>query len=135
MLRNGFVHTRATVAVLVLCLLIVSALSCARQPAAPPPPPERQADLAIQPASGKAGAAIKLKGSNFLADEEVEVVLTVGDVYHGLGTEKAPRIVASKSGTFEVDSGVPVRTPPGTYPVKAKGTKGSVASATLEVLK
>jgi len=115
------------------CLLLALILACAPAPP-PPPPPERPATLVVEPASGKAAAAIKIKGSNFLPDEEVELVLVVGDIRHGLGTEKVDKIVADKGGAFTVDSGIPVKTPPGTYNVKATGNKGSVAYFSVTVI-
>ncbi len=47
--------------------------------------------------------------------EEIEIVMTVGDIHHGLGTEKVDKIVANEYGAFSVASGIPVGTPPGKY--------------------
>ena len=127
-IRSGY--TKGIVMGLICCLLLVSVLACAK---APPPPAERTATVVLEPASGKAAAAIKIKGSNFLPDEEIEIVLTVGDIRHGLGTEKAEKIVADKTGAFEVTSGIPVSTKPGTYTIKATGSKGSVGTSSIEV--
>lgn len=113
---------------LICCLFVIPVFSCV-----PKAPKQRPATLVVQPASAKAGAVIVLSGSQFLPDEEVEVIMTVGDVYHSLGTEKAESIVANKNGTFEVSSGVPVRTPPGTYKIEAFGNKGSIAVSNITV--
>lgn len=130
-----FSYTKGISAALICCFLLVSVLACApAPPSPPPPPPERSATLVVEPASGKAAAAIKIKGSNFLPDEEVEIVLTVGDIHHGLGTEKVDKIIADKAGAFVVDSGIPVKTPPGTYTIKAKGNKGSVGTFSITVV-
>ncbi|MDI6726481.1 MAG: hypothetical protein QMD32_05915 [Smithellaceae bacterium] len=96
---------------------------------------QRAAGLAIEPSSGKAAAAIKIKGSGFLPAEEVDIIMQVGDVYHGLGTEKSDAVVANNNGAFDVVSGIPVRTPPGIYKIEATGNKGSVATFSLEVLR
>lgn len=131
-------YTKGLGIALICCLLLALVVACAPAPKPPPPPPppppERPANLAIDPTSGKAGAAVKLKGSNFLPDEEVEVVLTVGDVRHGLGTEKADKIIADKAGAFAVDTGIPVRTPAGSYTIKATGNKGSVGTSSITVV-
>ena len=95
--------------------------------------PERPATLVIRPFSGKVAIPIIISGTQFLPGEEVEVVMTVGDIYHGLGTEKTDIIVADKTGAFEVSSGIPVRTPPGTYEIKATGEKGSVGVFNIQV--
>jgi hypothetical protein len=115
---------------LLCCLLVAMTLSCV-----PKAPKERPATLVIQPASAKAGQVIVIKGYEFLPNEEVEVIMTIGDVYHALGTGKADTIVVKKDGTFEVSSGVPVRTSPGTYKVEASGNKGSVGSCNITVVK
>ncbi len=115
---------------LICCLFIISVLACV-----PKAPLERPATLNVEPASGKAAAVIKIKGSNFLPEEEVDIVMTVGDIYHGLWTTKADKIIADKTGAFEVSSGIPVKTPPGTYEIKATGNKGSVGIFKIEVVK
>ena len=116
--------------VLLCCLLVALVLACV-----PRAPKERPATLVIQPAIAKATQVIVIRGSQFLPNEEVEVILSVGDVYHSLGTEKSDSIVANKNGTFDVSSGIPVRTPPGTYKVEASGNKGSVAVFSMTVTK
>ncbi|MDZ4165635.1 MAG: hypothetical protein U1C55_10970 [Smithellaceae bacterium] len=96
---------------------------------------QRAAALTIEPASGKAAAAIKIKGAGFLPGEEVDIIMQVGDVYHGLGTEKADMVVTNNNGAFDVASGIPVRTPPGVYKIEATGNKGSTATFSIEVVK
>ncbi len=115
------------------CFLLLAFISsCATVPAKPK---ERPASMIIEPASGKAAAAIKITGSKFLPNEDVDIIMQVGDVYHGLGTEKADKLTADNNGQFVVNTGIPVRTPPGKYKIEASGDKGSVASFNIEVLK
>jgi hypothetical protein len=61
--------------------------------------------------------------------------MQVGDVYHSIGTAKADVIVADKSGAFEVSSGIPIKTPPGTYKIEATGNKGSLGVFNITVVK
>jgi hypothetical protein len=112
------------------CLLVLSLFACVHKPPRP-----RAATLTIQPASAKAATAIIINGTQFLPGEEVEIIMTVGDVYHSLGTSKTDVVVANKNGAFEVSSGIPVRTPPGTYKVEATGNKGSVGIFNIKVVK
>ena len=70
-----------------------------------------------------------------IPEEEVEIIMQVGDVYHGLGTAKKDVIVADKNGGFEVSSGIPVKTPPGTYNIEAIGNKGSKGLFNITVVK
>jgi hypothetical protein len=112
------------------CLLILSLFACV-----PKAPRERAATLTIQPASAKAATAIIINGTQFLPGEEVEIIMTVGDVYHSLGTGKTDVVVADKNGAFEVSSGIPVKTAPGTYKIEATGNKGSVGVFNITVLK
>ena len=127
---SNFVFGRKKWVALACCLLATFIVACATMA-----PKERPATLVIQPASAKAGAVLVIKGYEFLPNEEVEVILTVGDLYHSLGTGKADVIVANKDGSFEASSGVPVRTPPGTYKVEASGNKGSMGVFNLTVIK
>jgi hypothetical protein len=101
----------------------------------PKTPMERQANLSVEPSKGKAASVIKIKGSNFLPDERVEIIMTVGEVHHSLGTEKVEEIIADKNGVFEVSSGIPVKTPPGVYKILATGDKGSIGTFHIEVIK
>ncbi len=102
-----------------------------------PAPADAQsgASILIQPASGRAAAAIKITGSKFQPGEEVDIILQVAEIYHGLGTEKADAVIADKNGNFDVATGIPVRTPPGVYKIEATGNKGSAAHFNLEVLR
>jgi len=118
------------VIVLICCLIMASPLACV-----PKAPKERPANLIIEPAKGKAGAMIKIKGSNFLPGEEVEIIMAVGVIQHSLGTEKVEVIIADKNGAFEVGSGIPVKTPPGVYKVVGTGNKGSVGIFNIEAIK
>lgn len=116
--------------IILIVFLSFSIITCV-----PKAPIERQANLLIEPPKGKAGASIKIKGTNFLPEEKVEIVMSVGEVHHLLGTEKVEVIVTDKNGIFEVDSGIPVKTPPGIYKITATGEKGSIGIFNLEVIK
>lgn len=96
---------------------------------------QAQANLLLQPASGKAAAALKITGSRFQPGEEVDLIMQVAEVFHGLGTEKADAVIADGNGNFDVTTGIPVRTPPGVYKIEATGNKGSAAQAGLEVVR
>lgn len=135
MLNISFVYRKGIGVALIGCLLLVSVLACAPAPVppAPPAPTERVATLLVSPTSGKAAAIITIGGTGFLPGEEVEIVLVVGDIRHGLGTEKADKIIANSFGGFRVVSGIPVGTRPGTYTIKATGNMGSVGTFTIEV--
>jgi hypothetical protein len=115
---------------LLCCLFLISVFACV-----PKAPKERPATLVISPASGKATAPIVIRGTEFLPDEEVEVIMQVGDVYHSLGTAKKDVIIADKNGDFEASSGIPVKTPPGTYKIEATGSKGSMGIFNISVVK
>ena len=115
---------------LICCVFMIVGLACV-----PKAPRERAATLTVQPSSGKATTPLVINGSQFLPGEEVEITMTVGDVYHGLGTEKKDVIVTDKNGAFEVSSGIPVKTPPGTYKIEAVGNKGSVGVFNITVVK
>lgn len=115
---------------MICCLFMIAGLACV-----PKAPRERPATLTVQPSSGKAATPLVIQGSQFLPGEEVEITMQVGDVYHGLGTEKQDVIVADKNGTFEVSSGIPIRTPEGIYKIEAVGNKGSVGVFNITVVK
>ncbi len=115
---------------LICCILLITALACV-----PKAPKERPATLTVQPSTAKAAAPLVIQGSQFLPGEEIEITMQVGDVYHGLGTEKKDLIVADKNGAFEVSSGIPIKTPPGTYKIEAIGNKGSVGGFNITVVK
>lgn len=95
----------------------------------------QSAVLTIEPAKGRSAAAIKIKGARFQPGEAVEVIMQVGDIYHGLGTGTADQIIADKDGNFDVATGIPFGTPPGTYKVEAQGSRGGAAVFTLEVVR
>ncbi|MGQ9508499.1 MAG: hypothetical protein ACUVTN_03755 [Thermodesulfobacteriota bacterium] len=114
----------------ICCVVMVAGLACV-----PKAPKERVASLTVMPTSARASAIIIINGYQFLPGEEVEITMQVGDVYHGLGTEKADIIVADEKGRFEVKSGVPVKTPPGMYKITAIGNKGSMGTSHITVIK
>ena len=129
MADKRFLHINKGIA-LICCVFMIAALACV-----PKAPRERAATLTVQPSSGKERTPIIINGSQFLPGEEVEITLQVGDVYHGLGTVKADVIVADKNGAFEVSSGIPIKTPPGTYKLEAIGNKGSLGVFNITVVK
>lgn len=59
-----------------------------------------------------------------ITDEEVDIILQVAEIYHGLGTEKADVVIADTNGNFDVATGIPVRTPPGISEIEATGNRG-----------
>lgn len=130
MIDSRVSHMRKVGMVFLCCLLVLPIFAYAQET-----PKERPATIIISPASAKERAVIVIQGSQFLPNEEVEVIMTVGDVYHGLGTAKTDVIVANKDGSFEVSSGIPVKTPPGTYKITAYGNKGSVGNFNITVIK
>ena len=126
------------IGIMLICsLLLIPALACVPAPPPPPAPPpvEKIAILSISPASGKAAAIITLDGRHFLPGEEIEVIMIVGEIRHGIGTLKVDKIVADEKGAFKVKSGIPFKTPPGVYRITATGNKGSVGIFTIEVVK
>ncbi len=129
MSKKRFLYINMGIA-LICCFSMIAALACV-----PKAPKERPATLTVQPSSGKATTPLVIQGSQFLPGEEVEITLKVGDVYHGLGTEKTDVIIVDKKGDFQVSSGIPVRTPPGTYKIEAIGNKGSVGAFNITVTK
>ncbi len=114
---------------LICCIVMIVSIACV-----PKAPKERPASLTILPTSAKAGSVIILSGTQFAPGEEVEIIMTVGNVHHSLGTEKADTVIANDKGAFEVTSGIPVKTPPGTYKVTASGNKGSIGAFTIKVI-
>ena len=129
MASERFLHINKGIA-LICCVFMIVGLACV-----PKAPRERPATLTVQPSSGKATTPLIIQGSQFQSGEEVEIILTVGDVYHSLGTAKTDVVVADKNGAFEVSSGIPVKTAPGTYKIDATGNKGSVGTFNITVVK
>lgn len=129
-MENSRPISRNMIIALICSIFILSLFSCV-----PKAPKERPADLSIEPSKGKAASPIKIKGSNFLPGEKIEIIMSVGEIHHSLGTEKVEEITADSNGRFEVSSGIPVKTPPGVYKVSATGDKGSVGIFNIEVIK
>lgn len=113
-------------------LLIIMA-ACATSPA--PKQTQAKPTLVFTPPSGKARTAITIEGSGFQPQEEVDIVLIAGHLRHSLGTRKVDVIKANDAGVFKVSSGIPIRTPPGTYTVEAVGNRGSMVTFQLQVTK
>ena len=91
--------------------------------------------LIITPPSGKARSQITIEGSGFQPKEEVDIVFIAGYMRHSLGTRKVDVVKANDAGVFKVESGIPIRTPSGTYTVEALGNQGSMATFQVEVTK
>lgn len=113
-------------------LLIIMA-ACATSPAQKQT--QAKPTLVITPPSGKARSAITIEGSGFQPQEEVDIVFIAGHLRHSLGTRKVDVVKANDAGAFKVKSGIPIRTPPGTYAVEAVGNRGSMVTFQLQVTK
>ncbi len=120
---------------IIFCFILLYLFACVpKAPKEQKEPKERQAALSVMPTTAQAGAVIFISGYQFLPGEEVEVIMTVGEVHHSLGTEKEDVIVANDKGAFEVKSGIPVKTPKGNYKITAMGNKGSMATFNISVI-
>jgi hypothetical protein len=91
--------------------------------------------LVITPPSGKARTQVIIEGSGFQPKEEVDIVFIAGYMRHSLGTQKVDVVKANDAGVFKVESGIPIRTPSGTYTVEAVGNQGSMATFQVQVTK
>lgn len=90
------------------------------------------ANLVITPLSALPKSIITIRGSGFVPQEKIELLIMVDGVPIELGEE--PMIKeANDLGAFKVKSGVPFNAKPGMYTVRAIGDKGTVAVAPLEV--
>jgi hypothetical protein len=116
---------RVLLSVLLLLVLLISAAMVGAQ---------HTPSLLLKPTSGKAAAALAITGSHFVPGEEIDIIMQVGDVFHGLGTARADVVVADPKGNFSVTTGIPFETPPGNYKIEATGNKGSTAVANIQVL-
>jgi len=123
-------YSKIHIGIAIFCLItLIAFMACV-----PKAQKERQAAISVMPTSAKASAVIFISGYQFVPQEEVEIIMTVGNVHHSLGTEKADVIVANENGAFEVQSGIPVKTPPGSYKITAIGNKGSTGSFNITVI-
>lgn len=97
---------------------------------------EKNAQLIVQPSSGKPRTVLTISGNGFKSGETVDVVVLAGEGMRlGLGTQKVDAIIADKAGKFSVKSAIPKVLKPGTYEVIAEGNKGSQAKQKLSVTK
>lgn len=88
----------------------------------------------ITPLSGLPEAALKITGTGFQPDEEVEILFVLEDSLKiGLGTEKVDIIAADKTGAFTANSAIPRMAKPGRYKIEIIGNKGSEIELSLEV--
>ncbi len=129
--KGDIMKSGAVVRLLALCVALGwIAAACS----APVVAPESKAQITLNPAAGKKGAAIAIEGKGFQSGEVIDITLDLGGGHLvGLGTQKVEEIKADASGAFKVDSGIPVNAKPGTYKVTAEGNKGSKAQAQLLV--
>lgn len=108
----------------VLVLLVFGAAQAQEKPA-----------VSLTPDQGKAETALKIAGTGFKAEEEVDIVLILGDGLRvGLGTAKVEVVMTDANGAFSADSAIPKMAKPGAYRIDIIGSKGSEATATLTVL-
>ncbi len=127
MIRNRLI-TRGPIAFAVV-LAVVLALAASAAFA------QEKPSVALAPDKGKAEAALKISGKGFQPNEEVDIVLILGEGLRvGLGTAKVEVVVADDKGAFEAESAVPKMAKPGEYKIEVIGSKGSEASAVLQVL-
>lgn len=120
--RNIFGST-LVIALLMSCL-VASAMSADAKPA-----------VTLEPESGKAEAELKITGTGFQPEEEIDIILTLGEgLLIGLGTTKVEMITADQNGSFTAVSAIPKMAKPGEYPIDVIGSMGSEASAKLTVL-
>lgn len=110
------------VCLLVICVFAISAFASS------------QAKITVEPPSGEPAAAIKIIGTGFKADEEVDVLFILEETMKiGLGTTKVDVIKADDKGNFTAEAGIPINAKPGKYTIEAIGNKNSVTNTTVEV--
>jgi len=117
--------------VFVVLLLVAGTLGCAglqEKPGAS----SLAASLVITPVSGLPGVVITIRGSGFIPEEKIEVIIVIDGVPNELGEEPMVK-QANEAGAFKTMSGIPITAQPGVYTVKAVGDKGTLAVAPLEV--
>lgn len=93
-----------------------------------------QPSIIINPSSGAPETAITIEGKGFKADEEIDIILTLGEGEKiGLGTEKIDVIKADASGAFCIKSAIPKMAKSGTYKIEVIGSKGTHVEGKIEV--
>lgn len=93
-----------------------------------------QPQVSITPSTGTPATVIKIEGKGFQPDEEIDIVITLDEGEKvGLGTEKTDVIKADASGSFSVQSGIPVNAKPGKHKIDIIGSKGSQLEVFIEV--
>ena len=135
--KGGMEMLSSTRKIKSMCFLLSGLLIIMAACATSPGQKQTQAKptLVITPPSGKARSAITIEGSGFQPQEEVDIVFIAGHLRHSLGTRKVDVVKANDAGAFKVKSGIPIRTPPGTYTVEAVGNRGSMVTFQLQVTK
>jgi hypothetical protein len=114
----------------VVAFFVAMSISCAMVQ------PKSTATVSINPSKGTPGTNVVIKGAGFKAGEEIDVVMILGDgMLIGMGTQKVEAIVADSNGSFEAKSAIPKMAKPGTYVVESEGNKGSMTSASVEVVR
>ena len=114
----------------VVAFFVAMSISCAMVQ------PKSTATVSINPSKGTPGTNVVIRGAGFKAGEEIDIVMILGDgMLIGMGTQKVEAIVADSHGNFEAKSAIPKMAKPGTYVVESEGNKGSMTSASVEVVR
>ena len=125
-MRSMKVFSKISFVFTVLCLFSLVCLISA--------PPADAASLTIKPNSGKVKAKLEFIGAGFKSGEGIEILMVLDDVPTDLG--RKPMIKkADDSGAFTFKGNIPRTAPPGKHTIEAVGDQGTVAEATLEVIK
>ena len=126
-MRGLKAYLKVTVIVLSFCLFLLGCLAATDSG-------KKAASLVITPSSGAPSSAIEFIGSGFKPGEGIEIIMVVDGVPTDLG--RKPMIKkADESGAFKFKGNIPRNAAPGLNKVEAVGDKGTVAEATLEVVK
>ncbi len=93
-----------------------------------------QPQVIITPSIGAPATVIKIEGKGFQPNEEIDIIITLDENEKvGLGTEKTDIIKADVSGSFSVQSGIPINAKPGKHKIDIIGNKGSQLEIFIEV--
>ena len=125
-MRGWKVFSRKTLVVAALCLFSLVCFVWAQ--------PAISASLTIKPDSGAPTGAVAFIGAGFKPGEGIELIMVLDDVPTELGSK--PMIKkADDSGAFTFKGNIPRTATPGMHKIEAIGDQGTVAEATLNVVK